>query len=95
MGSSLAALSAGEDGEALGHTKVGVGVEVRASTVSLRSSGGAEEGDEAEDGVWGVLRADVWCGRMCCCNWGGRWRRHLEWRCESEGDEGGLQWRQR
>ena len=39
-------------------------MEVRASTVSLRSSGGAEEGDEAEDGVWGVLRADVWCGRM-------------------------------
>ena len=35
------------------------GVEVWASTVSLRSSGGAEEGDEAEDGVWG--------GAACRC----------------------------
>ena len=45
-------------------------VEVQASAVSLRVSGDAEEGDEAKDGVWGVLRAYVWCGRMCCCDWG-------------------------
>ncbi|KAJ8636061.1 hypothetical protein MRB53_010328 [Persea americana] len=42
--------------------------------VSLSASGGDEEGDEAEDSVWGVLRANVWCQWMCCCDWGGRWR---------------------
>ena len=70
LGSFLAALSEGEDKEVLWNTKVGAGVEVRASPMSLRASGGAEEGDEAEDGVWGVLHADVWFGRMCCCDWG-------------------------
>ena len=61
VGSSLAALTAAEDGEALWHTKMGAGVVVRASAVSLSASGGAEEGDEAEDGVWEVwdLRRDV------------------------------------
>ena len=61
VGRSPAALTAAEDGEVLWHTKMGAGVVVRASAVSLSASGGAEEGDEAEDGVWEVwdLRRDV------------------------------------
>ena len=49
--------------EVLRNTKVGAGVKVQASAVSLRVFGGAKEGDGTEGGVWGMLGSLLASGR--------------------------------